>query len=673
VGTVGWWATWPAERVLGFQVSDRVAYQLYGPESSGEGLKGRTYPEGLILSLAPEIRKGSLRAEEDLRALLGRDPDPANQDEQALRQILISTRTYHHSAIRLLREYAPQVAAVYYEGTDTVAHLFMRYAPPRLPGVPPEQVERWGSVVERYYLLQDRLLGELVAAVGEETVLMVVSDHGFKDGSTRPQSDPRIGVGVAADWHRRYGVLAVSGPGIRKGSTLSDVSVLDVTPTLLALLGLPAAGDMDGRAIEEPARVIATYEEEAGRDPASAIPDDPAAGAVEQEIIAKLTALGYLGQTTPNASNNVGITLLQQGRHAEAEQAFREAVTRDPGFLPARLNVARALMAGRDLEGALKELVAVRRADPDMAEVENLIGNILMEQDRVRGAEETFRSALTKDPRNLHLWNSRVVEMDGDYAEAINNIGLVYREQGLFDAAVAEFQSAARADPEFPGSYNNLGLTYQDAGDLDSALEAYDRGLQVDPENPVILNNHGSALLASGRLEEARRSFRKAVESDPEYASAHNNLGAALGMLGDLNGEFEEYLKAIDLEPDYADARLNLSLNLIRRGRPQEAARALRQVLDREPDHGRALLELGALLIQQGDEGEGILHLERAGAALPEWPAPRNALARLHLARGRHAEALKEARISLSLDPNQPEILHLAEAAGAAATSGSRP
>lgn len=698
VGTVGWWATWPAERVLGFQVSDRVAYQLFGAHQAGEGLRGRTWPEGLILSLAPEIRQASLRAEEDLVELLGRPADPESEDEAALRQILVSTRTYHHSALRLMREYRPRVAAVYYEGMDTVAHLFMRYAPPRLPGVRPEEVERWGAVVDRFAKIQDRLLGEAVREAGEGVTVMVVSDHGFKSGSSRPQTDPRIGVGMAADWHRKFGVFAVAGPGIRRGGALSDVSILDVSPTILALMGLPAGEDMDGRPVTaileegapEPPDRIASWEG-AGEGRTDPLVSGDVSEAVEEEMIAKLAALGYLSQTTPNASNNVGITLLQQGRNAEAEQAFRRALEQDPSFGPARLNVARALMAAGRMDEALAELEAARKADPDLPEVDNLIGNVLLEREDIGRAEATFRRALERDSGNPHLWNSlgitlarqgrseealaayrRVEQIDADYAEAINNAGLVLREQGRLEEAIAEFRRAIAADPDFPGSWNNLGLVEQDRGNLDAALEAYDRGLEADPENAVIWNSRGSALLAMERREEAKRAFEQAIDLDPTYASAHNNLGAVLGLLGDVEGEFEEYLKAIDQKPDYADARLNLSLNLIRRGLLREADRSLRQALEIEPAHARARLELGILLVRQGKEEEGRAELEKARSSNPRWTAPRNALARLHLARGRPGDALREARESLSLDPAQPEIRRLVEEASAA-TSGSRP
>jgi len=47
------------------------------------------------------------------------------------------------------------------------------------------------------------------------------------------------------------GIFAVSGPGIRRGVVLDDVSILDVAPTLAYLLNLPIAEDLPGRVVTE--------------------------------------------------------------------------------------------------------------------------------------------------------------------------------------------------------------------------------------------------------------------------------------------------------------------------------------------------------------------------------------------------------------------------------------
>jgi hypothetical protein len=91
------------------------------------------------------------------------------------------------------------------------------------------------------------------------------------------------------------------GPAFRRAAAIDTAHVLDLTPTLLHLQGLPAADDMPGRVLLDafdegfraalPERRIPTYDVE----PRSL----PAAPAVDPEVDAalreKLEALGYLG------------------------------------------------------------------------------------------------------------------------------------------------------------------------------------------------------------------------------------------------------------------------------------------------------------------------------------------------------------------------------------------
>ncbi len=67
----------------------------------------------------------------------------------------------------------------YFSGTDLVVHMFWRATDPRHPLWTPELGRRYGEVIRETYVDRDRLLGETMAALGEDALVMVVSDHGF--------------------------------------------------------------------------------------------------------------------------------------------------------------------------------------------------------------------------------------------------------------------------------------------------------------------------------------------------------------------------------------------------------------------------------------------------------------------------------------------------------------
>lgn len=119
------------------------------------------------------------------------------------------------------------------------------------------------------------------------------------DGDTCLLSDfflklPRFYSGI----HRIDGVIAASGKGIKKNYEIGSASVLDVTPTILSLAGLPVPKDMDGSVIEEmltpefrnrfPVSHIDTYETEDRRRRRWS------GKQLGEEQCAELQALGYI-------------------------------------------------------------------------------------------------------------------------------------------------------------------------------------------------------------------------------------------------------------------------------------------------------------------------------------------------------------------------------------------
>jgi len=105
--------------------------------------------------------------------------------------------------------------------------------------------------------------------------------------------------------HRVYGTVIMSGWPFKKGSNLTNMSNSDITPTILYLLGLPVADDMDGRipfaaikddlVYDHPHKRVATYEKgkEARRRRESKQAQPTFSSKERNEALRKLKELGY--------------------------------------------------------------------------------------------------------------------------------------------------------------------------------------------------------------------------------------------------------------------------------------------------------------------------------------------------------------------------------------------
>jgi hypothetical protein len=101
--------------------------------------------------------------------------------------------------------------------------------------------------------------------------------------------------------HSMHGVLLLRGPGVRRNHEIVGASLLDVTPTILALLGRPVGTDMDGRVLADaiqpehlagqPVRMIESYDALLGKS-AAAPPEDTDVGL--EVVNERLRDLGYI-------------------------------------------------------------------------------------------------------------------------------------------------------------------------------------------------------------------------------------------------------------------------------------------------------------------------------------------------------------------------------------------
>jgi predicted O-linked N-acetylglucosamine transferase (SPINDLY family) len=174
------------------------------------------------------------------------------------------------------------------------------------------------------------------------------------------------------------------------------------------------------------------------------------------------------------------------------------------------------------LDEALAALERALRLRPDLAEIQNNLGNAL----RDRGRLDEALSAL-----------ERAVQLRPDYAEAQNNLGNVLRDQGRLDEAIAALKRAVELRPGFAEAYSNLGNALWGRGRLDEAIAALGRAIELRPDLAETHNGLGQVLKEQGRLDEALACYRKAAQLKPGFTRIASNLLFSLHFHPDYDAQ----------------------------------------------------------------------------------------------------------------------------------------
>ncbi|MBI3932218.1 MAG: alkaline phosphatase family protein [Acidobacteria bacterium] len=254
-GVVRIWATNPAERVQGFMLSPYFHLLRHEPARAAETLfPPDLFAEASARAVDPQdVDRALLSQFVDLSPGLGADPVPWRRE--LVERALAPDMTYQRAGAVLRAAYDPPFFATYVYGLDPVGHTFTRFARPDLFGdVGPEQVRRYGRVLDRYAAYVNQIVAEAVQGLRRGEVLLVVSGYGMEAVPLWRRILGGVGLGPetsATHAGAPDGVIFVVGEGVQDGATIRGASVLDVAPTILYLMGLPVARDMEGRALTE--------------------------------------------------------------------------------------------------------------------------------------------------------------------------------------------------------------------------------------------------------------------------------------------------------------------------------------------------------------------------------------------------------------------------------------
>lgn len=280
-------------------------------------------------------------------------------------------------------------------------------------------------------------------------------------------------------------------------------------------------------------------------------------------------------------------------------------------------------------------------------------------------AQTEIEAALGDEPEAAYLYTNSAIALQG--------CGRIEAGRGQTDAALAHFAEAATRygaaiahDPGYLPAYNNRGLVYKYMADL--------------------LAEEGDDEAALRHLRQAEQEFRALLERDPSYASAHENLALILVTEGGVHmsrdrhaAAVESYqaavevgARALDRDPEHIDIDIDtLNYRATALGGLGDAYAALGEIGEAIAAYRAAALALDTIVRRAPDYTYA---LNNQGLALSRLASLHREVGRVDLALPLLRGALAALRRSLEIDPDDEDVVRLADETQAVlASAGAGP
>ena len=385
------------------------------------------------------------------------------------------------------------------------------------------------------------------------------------------------------------------------------------------------------------------------------------------------------------------------------EQGYRDAIKRDPKFLPASLNLAAFLQQQDKAEDSLAVLRAAEEAGAPPSVLQLAWGEALIVAKEPAKAQAVFEKALQADPKSM---------------AARLGIASALEAQDRFADAKTSLENALKDSPTTLGLRERLAQVALKLGDKAEAVSRYQEEIKAGHPTPAMRLSLAELALDLGKVELAQSEAKIVLDESPRSAEgayvmarvheAHNETGAALteyrhattwgntpqfslhygrllDKLGKVNEALATYANAVslpegrmergrisfragDLESALADfqaaAKMKTSdpeplilqgLCLDKMGQTAKAEETWRAALRIDPDSPEPHYRLGRMELDRAKPSAAIEHFRKAAAKAPDdspWRADLCfQLAQSELLTGSKAAALAEFKKYLEIAP----------------------
>jgi len=449
----------------------------------------------------------------------------------------------------------------------------------------------------------------------DRTIVVVVGDHGEGLGEHGEEEHGLLLYNTTV----RVPMVVVAPQDCRPGHRVDEpVSLVDLTPTLLDMLGLPANDGMRGRSLKDSLAGMSIPPHPCYVETEAPFLDNrwaPMQAVVSDKWKYVYTTRGELFdlQNDPDERTNLWEVESDQRKELQAilEQMQDEFVPLSTGNVSLsdkdRQILASFGYIGGSTEGSAEAMAT--EALPDMKDMLPFQAKI-DEVQKLKNAGQ-LDEALT-------LVREVVAATTPRYPMAEVMLGDLLQRQGAAEEAAAVYEALLKRQPECVKARSHLGDLHSSQGRWDQAAEEYRAVIRLESESSHAHFGLAHALSRMDRLAEAISEYKEAIRSDPGFVTAHFELAMLLARNGRLEDSIYYFQQALQYEPGLLEAHMNLSAILVQLNRIAEAVAHMEKAVELSPESFEAHVNLGNVLLMQKRINDAIQQFHEAQRLNPD-------------------------------------------------------
>ncbi len=477
-------------------------------------------------------------------------------------------------------------------------HLFEPHAP--YEPAEPFAARHPGRPYDGEIAAADHQVGRLLEVLPEDALVVLAGDHGEGLGEGGEEQHGLL-LGDATV----HVPLILAGPGVPVGVVEHPVSLVDVAPTLLRLLGLPVEEELDGQDLLTPPYRAGVYAE-------------THYGAHHYGWAPLRAAIGPDGRVVRGT---------REEREGEVEPALLEALEAgaagQPRWEPEPITLGMAEIEQLQALGYLGVAEAPRGgAEP------------VDPRDGIHAVKRLGELPSLPPPQQEQELRT-LIDANPGFRDARFRLAMLLSRSGRLQEATGQLATLYEHAPDSTAAVT-MGQLWLQAGDPSEALHWFREASVHDPRSLQAQAGEVLALAMMGLTEEARAIADLALADTPDHGALLASRALLALAAGEPLGDWPDKIAALALERPYEPQLPQTAARLLAAsGRPEEAIAQLHTELRWRPTHLGARLELYTLFSEHGRNVDAIKTIRPLLAMQPDEPQWQILAARSYLAMGR--------------------------------------